>query len=225
MSFDAVVKVGGSLAEGEGSSPLALVQAMAELAREYRLLAVPGGAAFAAAVRAAYARFRLSEPAAHRMALLAMDQYGLLLADLTPESAAVTTLAEARAVAAAGWLPVLLPATWLLAADPLENSWRVTSDAIAAWVAAEAGARLLVLAKDVDGACAADPRTAAAAPLLRRVAARELAGREVVDPVFPEVLRTPCWILNGRHPERLGHLLRHGTTTGTEVIPCNCSSA
>lgn len=223
MSLDAVVKVGGSLAERAGN-PLALVRTMADLARTYRLLVVPGGAHFVETVRTTFARFSLSEQTAHRMALLGMDQYGLLLADLCPGSAPVSSLAEARAVAADGRLPILLPAAAVWAADPLENTWRATSDAISAWVAATAGARLLVLAKDVDGVCAADPRTTAVAPLLLRVGARELVGSDVVDPVFPYLLRTPCWILNGQCPERLQQLLAHGRTTGTEVTPCSYSS-
>lgn len=223
MSLEVVVKIGGSLAAGgssgggagggsaaPGDALRALMTTLVDVARGQRLLVVPGGGAFADAVRAAFDTFGLSEGAAHRMALLAMDQYGLLLADIAPGAAAVTSLADARAAAGAGRLPVLLPSAAVWAADPLENSWRVTGDAIAAWVAAVAEARLLVLAKS-----AAVPSGPAAATTL--------AESGLVDPVFPRVLRTPCWVLAGRHPERLRQLLATGTTIGTEVLPCNCS--
>ncbi len=203
MKVDVVVKLGGSLAEGD-ANPQRLMTTLVRLARRHRLLVVPGGGEFAETVRGAFARLHLSEGAAHRMALLAMDQYGLLLTDLTPGSTAVTSLAEARAVVAAGRLPVLLPSAAIWAADPLENSWRVTGDAIAAWVAGVVGARLLVMAKAVD--------------TNGSLSALDLAGGHVVDPVFGQVLRTPCWIVNGHYPERLEHLLTYGTTTGGEVL-------
>jgi len=45
-----------------------------------------------------------------------------------------------------------------------------------------------------------------------------LAG--VVDDYFPRVLgqRLRCWIVNGRHPERVAQLVETGRTVGTEVV-------
>ena len=51
-----------------------------------------------------------------------------------------------------GRLAVLAPFRWLRAADPLPHGWHVTSDSIAAWVAARLAARRLVLLKSLEGA-------------------------------------------------------------------------
>ena len=123
-----VVKVGGGI--GDDALP-GLCTALGELGRRHPLLIVPGGAHFADAVRDADRRFGLSADAAHRMAILGMEQFGWLLSELIP----VTR--------------VLLPAG--LPLDELPASWQVTSDSIAAWVADRVGAERLVLLKAVDG--------------------------------------------------------------------------
>ena len=120
IRFRAVVKVGGSLA-ADPRTVRDLVAVLAAAAARMALLVVPGGGPFAGAVREADGRHGLSDTAAHRMALLAMDQYGLLLADQAPGAVAVPSVGDARAAAAAGLLPVLLPSAVLWGADPLEN--------------------------------------------------------------------------------------------------------
>ena len=64
-----------------------------------------------------------------------MDQYGLLLSDLTPESVTVSKLLEAKRVLDSGQLPIFLPSDLFFKEDPLENSWDVTSDSIAVYIA------------------------------------------------------------------------------------------
>lgn len=213
----AVLKVGGSL--GERGDPFPLLAEAARLVQDHPILVVPGGGPFAEAVREQDRRWGLSPDASHRMALLAMDQYGLLLADRTPGAVAVESVPAAQAAWSAGRLPVLLPAalTWL--ADGVERSWRATSDAVAAWVAGLVHSPLLVLAKDVDGACAGDPRAGPAA-LLPQVRARDLAALGVVDPCCADLIPPGCrcWIINGRRPERLAELVQTGKTVGTEVL-------
>ena len=75
-----VVKVGGSLAER--SNPAPVMRMLSRLGAGQPIIVVPGGAGFAEEVRRSAARFGLSDLAAHRMALLGMDQFGLLLADI-----------------------------------------------------------------------------------------------------------------------------------------------
>ena len=86
----------------------------------------------------------------HRMAILAMDQFGWLLSDLIPDALPCTQLASARDAAGRGQTPVLLAAA-MLASDPLPVSAAVTSDSIAAWVAGVVGAARVVLVKPVAG--------------------------------------------------------------------------
>jgi 5-(aminomethyl)-3-furanmethanol phosphate kinase len=132
-----VVKIGG----GVGADALpALCETVGDLARRHPLLVVPGGAGFADAVREADRRFGLRDGTAHRMAILGMEQFGWLLSDLIPGAVRTT---ELRAVP--GRAAVLLPAA--LPLDGLPESWAVTSDSIAAWVAGRMGAERLVLVK------------------------------------------------------------------------------
>jgi 5-(aminomethyl)-3-furanmethanol phosphate kinase len=171
-----VVKVGGGI--GDEALP-GLCAALGELGRRHPLLVVPGGAGFADAVRAADRRFGLSADAAHRMAILGMEQFGWLLSELIPETR------------------VLLPAG--LPLDGLPQSWQVTSDSIAAWVADRVGAERLVLLKAVDGLYP-----------------------EGVDEYLPTILeraRFETWVISGRDPARITELLDGGTTTGTRIAP------
>jgi 5-(aminomethyl)-3-furanmethanol phosphate kinase len=203
-----MVKVGGSLAER--GDPRPAMAALKGLAAQHPLLVVPGGAAFAEAVRQEAKRFGLSEPRAHWMALLAMDQYGLLLAELGGGYPA-TDLADAIQSAYDGRLTVLLPSQVALR-SPLPWSWQITSDTVAAWLASEAGAARLILLKDVDGAL--EPTC----QLIPRLGVADLP--PVVDHGFAAWLAPGirCWIVNGLVPERIGQLLATGETVGTEVL-------
>ncbi len=127
-----VVKLGGSLAPHAGE----IIPALRSASRP--LLIVPGGGAFADAVRQSGA----DEVAAHWMACAAMDQYGWTLA--ARGIGTTTRIARPR------FPCILLPYCALRRYDPLPHSWDVTSDTIAAWVAGKLGGDLLVL-KSVDG--------------------------------------------------------------------------
>ncbi len=143
-----VVKIGGGLLAASGADDVrAFAAALADAATTRPVAIVPGGP-FADAVREADRTVGLSDDAADRLAILAMDQFGHLLLDLPPDASATTSLDPV------GWdagrLTVLLPAARLLAERPLPASWDATSDSLVVWIAATAGARLL-LAKPVAG--------------------------------------------------------------------------
>jgi aspartokinase-like uncharacterized kinase len=213
-----VVKVGGGLGRGAGDEALrALCRIIGELGERHPLLVVPGGAGFADAVRDHDRRFGLRATTSHRMAILGMEQFGRLLGDLIPGAAPCSDLAKAGELAAAGQAVVLLPAE--LPLDGLPASWEVTSDSIAAWVAARAGAQRLVLVKDVDGLFAEWP--ARGRPLARLTVAELAALRpEGVDAYLPAALeraRFETWVIGGRVPERVVELLERGTCVGTRI--------
>jgi 5-(aminomethyl)-3-furanmethanol phosphate kinase len=208
-----VVKVGGGLAREAGDDALrALCAAIGEAGRRHRLLMVPGGGEFADAVRSHDRRFGLRPETAHRMAILAMDQFGWLLSELIPGA-----IRSAEARPAAGRTTVLLPAA--LELDGLPASWKVTSDSIAAWVAGKAGAGRLVLVKEVDGVYAEWP--ARGGPIARMTTAELAALRPAgVDEHLPTLLEAATfetWVISGRDPARLAELLEQGTTVGTRV--------
>lgn len=141
-----VVKVGGGLLATAGAFEL-VIEALTAFRPGRHLVIVPGGGPFADAVRQMFKRVKIGADAAHWMAVLGMDQYGLALAARLPDAALVDGPAEVAAALADGRLPVLAPYRWLRVADPLPHSWEVTSDSIAAWVAGALAARRVVLIK------------------------------------------------------------------------------
>jgi aspartokinase-like uncharacterized kinase len=164
-----VVKLGGSLHEAPALRPrLAELATIPGPAR----IVVPGGGPFADTVRALQPRLGFDELAAHRMAILAMQQFGLALQALEPRLSLAESEAELRAARAAVWLP------WALAGlEPgIAASWAVTSDSLAAWLAARLGAERLILVKS--------------APIAPGEATAEaLAAAGLVDAAFPEHAR------------------------------------
>lgn len=142
MSVACVVKLGGSQAR----SPLlrAWLQAISAAAGE--VVVVPGGGPFADAVRAAQPVIGYSDRAAHRMALHAMAQFGIALASLGGFTLAETDQEIARALERRE-IPVWSPVVMLRDAPEVPESWSVTSDSLALWLAARLEARAVLLVK------------------------------------------------------------------------------
>ena len=177
-----VIKLGGSHA----FAPHLKDWIEAVTAQTGRIVVVPGGGPFADAVRDAQARMGFDDGAAHHMALLAMEQYGCALASGRSEFVPAGSRAAIGRALASKQVPVWQPTRMVLEAD-IPASWEVTSDSLAAWLAAQLDARRLLLVKHVD----------AGAPAVR---VQDLVTRGVVDPAFPRFLpaATPVVIL-GQH--------------------------
>jgi hypothetical protein len=95
-----IVKLSGSLAEW---SPLVdWLKLLARHAADRPIIIVPGGGPFGHAVRNVQDVWRLDDPIAHRMALLAMEQYGLLLQGVCPSLRPAADLAPCRPMRARG---------------------------------------------------------------------------------------------------------------------------
>ena len=187
-----VVKLGGSLADHAGE----IIPVLRAARRP--LLIVPGGGAFADAVRQSGA----DGDAAHWMACAAMDQYGWLLA--------AQGIRTTKRIAHLKIPRLLLPYCALRRYDPLPHSWDVTSDTIAAWVAGRLDGDLLVL-KSVDGIT----RSGKLVPRIERP-----METEIVDPLFiPYVLehRIRTFILNGTDPARIERWLCEDRVPGTGI--------
>jgi aspartokinase-like uncharacterized kinase len=216
MSLDAVLKIGGSLSRGTGLA--SLCREIGRLGGEHSLLVVPGGGDFAEQVREADRRYHLDCTVAHRMALLAMDQYGYLLNQLIDGSRLCSDLASACESAESGSAAILLPSALVIQADPLPHSWQVTSDTIAAWVCRCSGCNKLILLKDVDGLLGSDG-------LMKGMAVEQLAAHAGgVDEYLSNFLKSAAldvWVINGLRPERLSELLVTGRTTGTCIVPAS----
>ena len=167
----AIVKLGGSHANG----PHIKDWLRAIAAESGAIVIVPGGGPFADAVRSAQASMGYDDSAAHAMALMAMAQFGRALMSLDP---ALTLTASRSAISRAlkeGKVPVWSPEAMARVAA-LPETWALTSDSLAAWLAGALGAGRLVLVKH--------GRFEAAA-----VDVRDLVAHGVVDSLFPRYLK------------------------------------
>ncbi|HZZ60440.1 MAG TPA: hypothetical protein VFE63_04610 [Roseiarcus sp.] len=165
-----IVKLGGSLASGPH-----LKDWLAAIAAEAgSIVLVPGGGPFADAVRRAQASMGYDDGAAHAMALMAMTQFGRALQSFNPALRLTSSYSAIRRMLKDGKVPVWSPEPMTRAAA-LPESWDLTSDSLAAWLAGALGADRLVLVKHgLFSAAAFD--------------ARDLVARGVVDPLFPRYL-------------------------------------
>ncbi len=142
-----VVKLGGSHADAPALRGAWLA---AVAAADGPVVLVPGGGPFAELVRAQQAGMGYDDAVAHDMALLAMGQYGLVLAAAPGCVAAGSAAGIARALAA-GRVPVWLPSAMLARARGVAKGWAVTSDSLALWLGRRLGARAVLLVKrDAD---------------------------------------------------------------------------
>jgi 5-(aminomethyl)-3-furanmethanol phosphate kinase len=203
-----VVKVGGSLSlYPEKLRTLCLK--ISEISKEQNLIVVPGGGEFADVVRCLDKSFHLSCSTSHGMAILGMDQYGMLLSDLMPGSITTHKLEELKYFFDLKKLPIFLPSHLLLQEDLLENSWAVTSDSIAVYIAGRLQVTKVLLVTDVDGIYNSDPKTFLEAKLIKNITVSELLAinkRTSVDRALPKLLlKTPidCFVVNGLFPERI----------------------
>ena len=210
--MDAVIKVGGSLAE-KPAALKAFCNRLSEIAKEHSVVIVPGGGKFADVVRECDQQYSLSADAAHKMAILGMDQFGLLLSQVIPNSCTTYSLSTAKRLSDGKAAPIFLPSQLMFRENPLEASWDVTSDSIAAYVATQLNADKAILVKDVDGVFESDPEKRSDAKLIPLLSARELlafAQRTSVDKFLPKLLlktRLDCYVVNGAFPERIAAIL------------------
>jgi len=139
-----VIKLGGSLL---GAPELLRWLELLVQFGDGKVVIVPGGGLFANSVREAQKISNISDEVAHQLALLAMDQFGILLAGMN--SGLVTASSELE-LAERGWQHrgiVWLPSKMVLADASIPQSWQVTSDSLSAWLANKLGAVQLILVK------------------------------------------------------------------------------
>jgi aspartokinase-like uncharacterized kinase len=200
-----VLKLGGSLARS-----LDLPRWLHTLADHGggRIILVPGGGPFAEAVRHAQQRWRFADGTAHQMALLAMDQYGWMLAGMEPRLMPAQDRDELLDRLQAGHIPVWLPSGMVGAREDIPTIWELTSDSLAAWLALELQAEHLLLIKAV-------------APDRGKVWVGDLSARGIVDTAFPSYLArgqfTAWWLGSGSYRE-IAPILEGDKAPGTEIV-------
>ena len=198
-----VVKIGGNPADWE-----MLPNWLDLLARAARpVVIVPGGGQFAGAVRDEQELWRFHDAIAHRMAILAMDQYGLMLHGICPSLHLADEEIRLRAHIRAG-LPTICLLTGLVLHRPeVVENWDVASDSMAAWLAAQLHAETLVLVKSVS--CHSGT-----------IDAVELARDGVVDAAFPlwrSRFTGETWCVHRDRPDLMEAALATGIGPGCRL--------
>jgi aspartokinase-like uncharacterized kinase len=198
-----VIKLGGSFAfSADLDDWIAAIAACAG-----RVVIVPGGGPFADVVRAAQVQMGFDDRAAHRMALLAMEQYGCAIKSRHEALSLAASLDSIRRGLADGKVPVWLPTPMALSATDIPPSWDVTSDSLAAWLSGKITAERLLLVKQV-------------VPPHGTARAADLAERDIVDKAFSDfhvASGVPAFILGPKDHGAVGRLLR-GEAVGVRII-------
>lgn len=167
-----VVKLGGSVVRSPELD--AWLDVLAASPRP--VVVVPGGGALADEVRACQTQLGFGDAAAHRMALLAMDQLAWAVAGLRAGLEVGATEGELRRILSQGRVAVWAPFALTAGRRDIPESWSVTSDSLALWLAARLGAPRCYLIKSIRRERAA-------------ISAEQLARDGVVDAAFPAMMR------------------------------------
>lgn len=193
-----VVKLGGSL------FPKDAVEFCKHLVGK-KSLVICGGGEFANKIREYDENMEFSDSASHKTAILCMDILGMLVADKVDGAEAVYSLEDAKKVLKEGKLPVLLPSKLFEYLDPLEHSWKVTSDSISVYISWLLKTKILIVT-NVDGIYTVDP-SSDGAQFIKNISAKKLLtfGETSVDENLPELLlkyKLDCYVVNGKYPQR-----------------------
>ena len=204
-----IIKLGGSLIE-IGRDIIQVLRVCAEK-KDITILLIPGGGPFAEVVRTVSVEESLTEEAAHWMAVFAMHQYGLFLAN--DELPVVESLDGIE-----GHLCIIQPYQILKADDCLPHTWDVTSDTIAAFVANKIGEKTFIKLTDVDGIMNEKGH------LIERIHVKEMFKKEkkgCVDAELPGFLmqnKMSCTIVNGNFPSRIIDVIEEKETICTKLF-------
>jgi aspartokinase-like uncharacterized kinase len=200
-----VVKIGGSLASDE------LLLCWLDVLSCYgggEVVIVPGGGPFAEQVRISQHHWHIDDSASHVMALLGMEQYGLMMSGIRKDLVPAECEADIFRVLENAGVPIWLPTFMVAHEEKIEHSWDVTSDSLAAWLARKIGATRLLLVKSVSFGG-------------REISAEELSQQGIVDIAFPDYLRKckfTTMIVQQEHYKRIPQMLNSGTTEGAQVV-------
>lgn len=201
-----VVKLGGSLIFSPELSPW--ISALTAPGNT-PLVVVPGGGPFADEVRRVQKARSFDDAMAHRMAVLATEQYGLMLCTFSDRLVPAATASEIRNIQQAGRVPVWMAGMMTRNAADIEACWDVSSDSLAAWLAVKLAASALLLIKSAQ-------------PPKNLVTASALSQSGLVDPAFPGMVRGAAFAIRclgpGGQPE-FARALADGTLPGVAIAP------
>ncbi|MFM7907789.1 MAG: hypothetical protein ACKPA9_22310 [Microcystis sp.] len=224
--FDAVVKFGGSLLIKSEYTSKAINGLEKTISVGKRILVIPGGGPTDKTIEAIDKVYPLHPNTHHLACARAQDQTGLIICDssFSKNLEPCETLEEARKIAEAHKVPVLLPSRLIFDIDPFERTWEITSDGMAVWFAWLVSAPLTVVLTDVDGIFHPDDQNRITDKIMPRVNANLLSqlGHTAVDKCVPEFIlwrNIRVWVIHGGFSDRLSNVLLGHPTIGTEIVP------
>ena len=141
------------------------------------------------------------------MAVLAMEQYGRALASFNSALSLADSADAIQRDLSEKRVPVWMPSAMVLTATDIAQSWSVTSDSLAAWLAARIGAGRLWIVKQ-----------AKLSPGSARL--KDLIAAKIVDDEFARFLRMmplPVSILGPSDHNTTMVAIRDGTSVGIAV--------
>ncbi len=166
-----VIKIGGSL---YNSKQLVSWLNAINKCSDKKIIVVPGGGPFADQVRRADEKYSLNQDHAHHMAVMAMQQFSHLLASLCP----AMPLANSETKIHHLWNNVnaVIWGPYEMVRDQcdLPNSWDITSDSLAVWLASIFKINNLLLVKSTK-------------EVLERTDLAVLADKKCIDPDLLEL--------------------------------------
>ncbi|MDO5850836.1 MAG: delta 1-pyrroline-5-carboxylate synthetase [Methanobacteriaceae archaeon] len=169
-------------------------------------LIVVGGGEFANLVRKYDSEIGFSNDITHEVAINSMDILAKLIYDKLTFGELCCSLERAQNIANSGKIPIMLCSKLILEEESLKHSWEITSDSIAAFIANELDAKLLI-ATNVDGIYDKDP-SQADAKFINEIDVKKLLSfdESSIDLMLPVLLNEygfDCYVVNGKIPQRV----------------------
>lgn len=179
-----VLKLGGSLLAMPGLA--ARLERELERWKTCRRLLVVGGGKAADAIRELDRVHALGDERAHWLAIEAMDLNARVVSAMMSGLRSISDRDTLESAWLEGSTPIAVAGRLVKAIEPtariaLRRDWSVTSDSIAAWLAAELGAERLVFLKSAPGPRDGSVHSAAASGLIDRALPEWLPGSVAVE--------------------------------------------
>ena len=175
-----IIKLGGSLSQAD-----TLLNCLDKIEKNYKhqkVIIVPGGGAFADQVRMAQSHWQFDDSIAHKMAILAMQQMALLIQGLKSEWMIAETTTHLTEGLKTNNVLIWSPCNKELAANDIAESWDITSDSLAAWLANKLSAQHLILVKS--------------ATIDQNLSLQELSQTGIIDKCFCEFVADSAFKIN-----------------------------
>ena len=118
-----------------------------EQRNQHKVVIVSGGGVFADQVRELQQHWQFDDKIAHQMAILAMQQMALLLKSRNPSFVLANTTSDIKQSLINHAVVIWSPDITELDLSEVKESWDVSSDSLAAWVATKLNANELILVK------------------------------------------------------------------------------